>query len=689
MNNLPRVVLLVCFFVALAVPSFAQSPDFSVAIEASIDQQAPADRIATGQSVDYLVRWQGVEPVDTSNLVIEVDVPGPVTSFMPGPQVTCNTSANPVRCTFGQFLSSQGHVWLHVQVDTPGQHTTTARVIRLDGSSDTNPSNDVATHTLVAVALPSVVVISSIPNSFVGPGLPVSFSVILRNLGSTPATNVAFTLTLPAGGTVVNAEPRVGTPDSAIQNNTLVCSQASLVKGQDVQVNVAITAPLRTDGEDLVVEIVETQAEPDVDPSDNQRTLRVVMVRQFIVTNVADEGTGSLRQAIHDVNANCPIARPCALLFRIPGPLAVTGWFTIQPRTPLPEILAAVEISGGSQISFTGQTNPDGPVIEINGALVSEGSGLVVRPNCRVGISGLAINGFPGYGIEVRRGDESCSSNFPQAVISENYLGTDPQGRFAKPNQRGLGIFTFESQVFENLIGGNQRAGIYVEGGTFHQIAGNRIGVGMDGAHVGNGAGIFLNVGNPFESFIGADITHNVIAYNRGMAIARTRRGEILISRNSIFDNLQQGIDVGIDGITPQRADDTDVPNAPVLFGASYDAARNVTVVRGRIDSEASGNGGPTGGSGRTIEVYASLHLSGWAEPQAEVSMAISPIATGHQGFEIEVPGDLRGMWITATHNVTHFLGLARRNPRGLAAESHREGFPGDTSELSNAVTVQ
>jgi hypothetical protein len=179
-----------------------------------------------------------------------------------------------------------------------------------------------------------------------------------------------------------------------------------------------------------------------------------------------------------------------------------------------------------------------------------------------------------------------------------------------------------------------------------------------------------------------------VIAYNHGMAIARTRRGEILISRNSIFDNLQQGIDIGIDGMTPQQADDTDVPNAPVLFGASYDAARNVTVVRGRIDSEASGNGGPTGASGRTIEVYASLRLSGWAEPQAEVSMAISPIASGHQDFGIEVPGDLRGMWITATHNVTHFLGLARGNPRGLAAETHRELFPGDTSELSNAITV-
>src|SRR5687767_15914195 len=43
-----------------------------------------------------------------------------------------------------------------------------------------------------------------------------------------------------------------------------------------------------------------------LDPSDNQSTNHVVMVRQFVVSNVADDGSGSLRQAIHDVNALCP-----------------------------------------------------------------------------------------------------------------------------------------------------------------------------------------------------------------------------------------------------------------------------------------------------------------------------------------------------------------------------------------------
>jgi uncharacterized repeat protein (TIGR01451 family) len=700
MTNLSRVVLL--FLAAVtAVPlctqsAFAQSSDFSVTIEASIDQQEPADRIAAGQSVDYLVEWSGVAPVDTTNLAIEVEVPG-ITEVTEGPQVSCDASGNPVRCTFGQFLNSHGYVWLRVRIDTPGLHTTTARVIRLDGSSDGNPANDVATHRLEALALPSVRVIPGISWSLLRPGEEAGFSLSLQNRSATPATNVRLEVTLPAGGTILAAEPRVGVAGCAIGNNTVVCTKASLVMDEALQINFSITAPPRMDGEDLVVEMVETQGEQDLDPSDNQRTSRTVMVHQFVVENTGDEGAGSLRQAMHDVNALCPPFKPCAILFRIPAPVPEGGWFTIQPRTPLPETSGTLTFDGTTQTSWTGDTNPDGPEIEIDGALVHEQSGLRLKPVCFLEVRNLAVNGFPGYGIEVRHtlaepGDGLCLNGaalLPPAIIHENYLGTDPRGRIAKPNQRGLGIFTPEAHVFANLISGNQRAGIYVQDGVFHDISGNRIGVGTDGSPLGNGAGIFIDMGNLFRDFIGADITYNVIAYNKGMAIARTRRGEILISQNSIFDNLQQGIDAGVDGRTAQRADDLDVPNAPVLFGAAYDPVRNATIVRGRIDSEAYATGDSTPGSGRKIEVYASLRLSGWGEPQAERSMAISSIPSGHQDFEIVVPGDLRGLWITATHSASYFVGFLRDHPRGLSSETHRESSPGDTSELSNAVTVQ
>jgi uncharacterized repeat protein (TIGR01451 family) len=681
MNNLSRAVMLIIMGAILTVPSYAQSLDVAITIAGSIDQQAPADRIAVGQTVTYLVEWNGAS-ANTSNFVFDVEVPGVVTEVTQGLGVSCTTD-NRVRCTFGNVLADgHGYVWLNVRVDAPGVHTTTARVVRLDGTNDANPANDVATHTFEALALPSVTIFPSVAIAPLEPGDPASFSLILRNHGIVPATNVTLTITLPAGGTLLTAAARLGVASCTITNNAAICTTPSLGQADALQIDLSMTAPQRMDGEDVLIEMVETQAEQDVDPSDNHVTNHAVMVHQFAVTNVADDGAGSLRQTIHDVNALCAQDRPCAILFRIPAPVPASGWFTIQPRTPLPEIAALVEIDGSAQTSFTGDTNPDGPELEINGAFVHEQSGLRLRPTCGLDVHHLAVNGFPGYGIEVRRGPDLCETGFERASIHENYLGTDPRGRIAKPNQRGLGLFTFDSYVTANLISGNERSGIYLDDGEYSQIGGNRIGVGRDGAPLGNGAGIFINVGQQLHGSAGADIMQNVIAYNRGMAIARTRRGEVFITGNSIFENLQRGIDLDVDGMTPQRPDDVDVPNAPVLFGATYDPVQNATIVRGRIDSE---NFGTT----RSIEIYASARLSVWAEPQAERSVALATVVTSHQDFELVVPGDLRGKWITATHTVARYIGFLRSNPRAVSSQSHQTLFSADTSELSDAVFVQ
>jgi uncharacterized repeat protein (TIGR01451 family) len=681
MNNLSRALMLVIMGALPVVTSYAQASDVAITIEGSIDQQAPADRIAVGETVTYLVEWNGAA-ANPSNLSFEVEVPGVVTDITQGLGVSCTTNDR-VRCTFGNVLADgHGYVWVYVRFDTPGVHTTTARVIRLDGTTDANPANDVATHTFEAVALPSVTIFPSLAMAPLKPGDPGLFSLILRNHGNVPATNVAVTTTLPAGGTILTATTRVGVATCTITNNAAVCTTPSLAQSDAVQIDFSLTAPQRMDGEDLIIEMVETQAEQDVDPSDNHITNHAVMIHQFAVTNLKDDGPGSLRQTIHDVNALCPLDKPCAILFRIPAPVPANGWFTIQPHTPLPEVAALVEIDGSAQTSFTGDSNVDGPEIELNGAFVHEQSGLRIRPTCGVDVHHLAVNGFPGYGIEVRRGPDLCENGFGTALIHENHLGTDPRGRIAKPNQRGLGVFTFNSYVTRNLISGNERAGVYIEDGNYYLIGGNRMGVGADGSPLGNGAGIFINVGQQFHGTEGADIVDNVIACNRGMAIARTRRGDILISGNSIFDNLQRGIDLDIDGMTPQRPDDIDVPNAPVLFSATYDPVQNATIVRGRIDSE---NFGTT----RTIEVYASARRSVWAEPQAEQSVATATIATSHQDFEIVVPGDLRGKWITATHTIARYVGFVRSDPRSVSSQSHQNLLSADTSELSDARYVQ
>jgi hypothetical protein len=684
-----RVALLVVL--AATIPMFAQPADFSITVHAEVDGQRPATRVGIGETIHYIVQWNAAGAVEPVDRTIVIDVPGVLMNADVNGSLSC-TDGDPVRCTLTNVRDPYGYLQVMARIEKPGTHTATARIIHPEGKPDPNPANDVATDTFDVLALPSLQLYPGVLLARIEPGVRVTLGATAQNSTATPATNVALTMTLTAGGTIVAADVRGGSGTCVIANaTTAVCTAPSLGKDQYLNAEVAFIAPERMTGEGIVVEMAVTSAEEDLDLTDNRATRHAAMVRQFVVTNVQDEGSGSLRQAIHDVNALCPILQPCGIVFRIPAPVPENGWFTIQPRIPLPEIVATLKIDGATQTLFSGDTNADGPEIEINGALVAEGSGLRLRPNCDVQVRNLAINGFPGYGLQVRRlfeghASDPCITGFSYALavdIRNNYLGTDPRGRIAKPNQRGLGIFTLYSAVYANLISGNRRAGIYAGPGHITEIVNNRIGVASDGAPLGNGAGIFLDMGEPaLGGYGGADIVENVIAHNDGMAIARTRRGEISVTGNSIFGNLQQGIDVDVDGPSPRRSDDQDVPNAPVLFSAAYDAAGNTTTVRGRIDSEHYANI-------RYIEIYASSALSKWGTSQAETWIARISINTGHEDFEIIVPADLRGKWITATYTVTRYTGFLRTDPRTIASQSHRASLPGDTSELSDAVGVQ
>nr|GFC46956.1 hypothetical protein [Tanacetum cinerariifolium] len=80
----------------------------------------------------------------------------------------------------------------------------------------------------------------------------------------------------------------------------------------------------------------------------------------FLVTNVNDTGTGSLRQAI--TNANAAGAGPHTIAFNIPS-ASLTGSFgskraVIALASPLPAItVASVTIDGTTQTTFGGDTN--------------------------------------------------------------------------------------------------------------------------------------------------------------------------------------------------------------------------------------------------------------------------------------------------------------------------------------------
>ncbi len=159
----------------------------------------------------------------------------------------------------------------------------------------------------------------------------------------------------------------------------------------------------------------------------------------FTVTNSADRGPGSLRDALEGV-LRIEGSYPAVIEFNIPitdpdyqDPLlGGTGAFHINLASRLPALTRGrVTIDGWSQTASTGDTNPLGPEIVINGAGIGfdpagigEGDAGITLASSENVIRGLNIQDVPHYGIWIDGGDMN--------VIQGNYLGTDETGSEAR-----------------------------------------------------------------------------------------------------------------------------------------------------------------------------------------------------------------------------------------------------------------
>ncbi len=286
------------------------------------------------------------------------------------------------------------------------------------------------------------------------------------------------------------------------------------------------------------------------------------------VTNTADSGPGSFRQALVTANAS-PV--PNTIVFQIPG----TPPFSIAPASALPAITQPVVIDATTQTGYAGK-----PLIELNG--VNTGSSTVGL-EFAVGAStlvGMAINRFSIQAIEL---------DSPSNVIQGNFIGTDVTGTNLEAN--GVpGIFVKSAG---NLIGGTNAgngnliaagantansAGLYLDGANNNIVQGNIIGLNATGTAAfsssndgiilysssgnliggpqpaaaniisGNGlSGVYLYGANSLTNviqgnFIGTDITGtNAVGNAGGDGITLAAPAGYIVSGNVISSNVISG----------------------------------------------------------------------------------------------------------------------------------------------------
>jgi hypothetical protein len=196
----------------------------------------------------------------------------------------------------------------------------------------------------------------------------------------------------------------------------------------------------------------------------------IAQANTFTVSNTADTGPGSLRQAILDANAmqvtGGTACAPHTIEFNIPG----SGTRTIRPLSQLPRFNIPITVDGYSQPGSSQNSLFQGSnaaiVIELDGSLAGASDGLVIGgaiPGSGLCagsgsvIRGLVINRFAGAAISM--GEDTCpvaaSCTVGGVRIQGNFFGTDAGGSVGLGNGIGLARPTllFGSGSLGNVVG--------------------------------------------------------------------------------------------------------------------------------------------------------------------------------------------------------------------------------------------
>jgi hypothetical protein len=249
------------------------------------------------------------------------------------------------------------------------------------------------------------------------------------------------------------------------------------------------------------------------------------------------------------------------------------------------------------QGNFVG-TNAAGTSALGNGSGVSLGGQSGTASNNTVGGTAAGarniISGNSGNGVIV--GGTTVGN-----LVQGNFIGTTVTGSNALANLSNGVIINFGSlnntiggttPAARNIISGNNANGIRCD---YHpnQVQGNFIGTKSDGVGaLGNGSnGVFLNFvgGNTVGGAAGG--AGNTIAFNGGDGVLVVTAPANGISSNSIFSNAGLGINLEMDGATPNDACDNDSggnnrQNFPVITSAN--SSGGSTTIQGTLNSNAN-----------------------------------------------------------------------------------------------------
>lgn len=456
-------------------------------------------------------------------------------------------------------------------------------------------------------------------------------------------TEATVTIPLPAGSTNISAPGEFGGWACSVAVTTVTCTTHLAATPPYPGIIVDFNVPSSLDGVGFRGQAALATTVTDDHPESNVADVVVSVYRILTVTTADDFGAGSLRDTLTRANALCETSA-CKMTFA--GPI------TIEPKSQLPAITAPMVIDGG--IANGTSLDVERPV-EISGAKAGFANGLEIRTLRDVTLRGITINGFAANGLVLAE----PTGGQGRITVEGCFIGTDTAASEARPNgMRGIAVETpFTNASINNCtISGNRYSGVAVWDALAVNIANCRIGAGRDFRPLGNGAsGVYIDGGYALIS--------GTIAYNHDFGVGVGPHAQHAdVDASGIFANGAFDYDWGLDG--PTRTDPAGrMPPVPVLIDATYDPARNLTVVRGVLPAE-----GRKGLGLYAVRIFKEIGGRRVAEfPQTNFVNS----APGDVPFTLNVAGDLRGGSISGQTIYYEFA----------------DGIPVDSSEISDAIT--
>lgn len=250
----------------------------------------------------------------------------------------------------------------------------------------------------------------------------------------------------------------------------------------------------------------------------------------FTVSNTNDNGSGSLRQAIQDVNVT-PGTHTIA--FNIPATDinydATRGVWKITPLSTLPLIMRSnLTIDGHTQTINQGNTNPNGPEILLDGNH-AYGSDFAFH---LYNVSGVVVQGFIIGRFTV--GIEISGSSAQNNIVRGCYLGCSHDAMDTLSNTHGLEIIGGahhliggSSAAERNIISGNNHVGVRIINSNFNTVKGNYIGLNRTGnAAVRNFDGISIEGTAKYNliggttaadrNYVSGNVAYGILAFGTG-----------------------------------------------------------------------------------------------------------------------------------------------------------------------------